>query len=306
MSILDYIKYPPEILLLLDRKIKILHVLPDKIYLKLRFRIKMHRKLNLKNPKSFSEKLQWLKLYDRNPEYVKMVDKYEAKKYVADIIGEEYIIPTLGIYDKFDDIDFDKLPKQFVIKCTHDSGGIVVCHDKEKLDMMEAKKKIEKLLKINYFYQGREWPYKKLRPRIIIEPYMEDTVAKELIDYKMMCFNGKVQMLFTCTERFSSDGLKVTFFDLNWNKLPFERKYRSSKEKIAKPINFTKMVKFSEKLSKSIPFVRIDWYEINGKLYFGEITFYPGSGLEKFYPDKWDYILGDYITLNDKKRKSGE
>ena len=306
MSILDYIKYPPEILLLLDRKIKILHILPDKIYLKLRFRIKMNRKLDLKNPESFSEKLQWLKLYDRNSDYIKMVDKYEAKKYVADIIGEEYIIPTLGIYDKFDDIDFDELPKQFVIKCTHDSGGIVVCRDKDELDIKKAKKKIKKSLKINYFYQGREWPYKKLKPRIIIEPYMEDNKAKELIDYKMMCFNGNVQMLFTCTERFSSDGLKVTFFDLNWNKLPFERKYKASKEKIEKPINFTKMVEFSKKISKSIPFVRIDWYEINGKLYFGEITFYPGSGLEKFYPEKWDYILGDYITLNDIKRKSGE
>ena len=306
MSILDYIKYPPEILLLLDRKIKILHILPDKIYLKLRFRIKMNRKLDLKNPESFSEKLQWLKLYDRNSDYIKMVDKYEAKKYVADILGEEYIIPTLGIYDKFDDIDFDELPKQFVIKCTHDSGGIVVCRDKDELDIKKAKKKIKKSLKINYFYQGREWPYKKLKPRIIIEPYMEDNKAKELIDYKMMCFNGNVQMLFTCTERFSSDGLKVTFFDLNWNKLPFERKYKASKEKIEKPINFTKMVEFSKKISKSIPFVRIDWYEINGKLYFGEITFYPGSGLEKFYPEKWDYILGDYITLNDIKRKSGE
>lgn len=282
---------------------KFTHIIPDRIYLKIMFRKKMHKKLNLKNPQTFNEKLQWLKLYDRNPDYTKMVDKFEVKKYVSDLIGEEYIIPTIGIYNKFEDIDFNVLPQQFVIKCTHDSGGIVICRDKDVLDIANAKEKIESSLKENYYYYGREWPYKNVKPRIIIEKYMEDYKTKELIDYKIMCFNEKPQILFTCTERFSNDGLKVTFFDSKWNRLPFERKYKKSKKNIDKPINFDKMIELSEKISKDIPFFRIDWYEINGVLYFGEITFYPGSGYEIFYPEKWDYILGEYINLN---KENGE
>lgn len=271
----------------------------DEEYLKKLFKCHMKRELNLDNPQTFNEKLQWLKLYDRKPEYTTMVDKYAVKKYVADIIGEEYIIPTLGVWNHFDEIDFDKLPNQFVLKCTHDSGGIVICKDKNKLDLKSAKKKIEKCLKRNYYWSSREWPYNDVKPRIIAEPYMEDSKAYELIDYKFMCFNGEVKCSFTCSERFSEDGLKVTFFDKDWNVMPFERHYPASKNPPKKPINYDKMIQFSEQLSKGILFVRVDFYEINGQLFFGELTFYPGGGFEEFTPEEWDYKLGDFLKLKN-------
>lgn len=273
----------------------------DLSYLKLCYEYKFHKKLDLDNPQTFNEKLQWLKLYDRNPKYTQMVDKYAAKKYVANIIGKEYIIPTLGIYNNFDEIDFNKLPNQFVIKCTHDSGGIIICKDKKKLDIKAAKKKINKCLKRNFYYFGREWPYKNVKPRIIIEEYMNDENNEELTDYKVMCFNGVPKISFTCTDRFS-DGLKVTFFDINWNKMPFQRHYPISNKEIKKPKNYDKMIELSKKLSKDIPFVRVDWYEINGKIYFGELTFYPGSGYEEFNPDEWDLKLGEMLDLSKYER----
>lgn len=271
--------------------------LSDEVLIKKMFKVRMGYSLNLDNPKTFNEKLQWLKLNDRKDYYTNLVDKYEAKKHVAKLIGKEYIIPTLGIYDNFNDIDFTKLPDQFVIKCTHDSGGLAVIKDKKKMDIKKVKKKINKSLKRNFYYNYREWPYKNVKPRIIVEQYMEDCDAGELVDYKIMCFNGKAKMIFTCTERFG-DGLKVTFFDLDWNKLPFTRHYPTSNKIIKKPKNLNKMIRFSEELSSGIPFVRMDWYEINGKLYFGEYTFFPGSGYEEFDPQSWDKKIGDWINLS--------
>lgn len=287
---------------MMKRYIKnMLHLLPSELYLKLKFRNRIGRKLNLDNPKTFNAKIQWLKLNDRNDSYTQLVDKYEVKKIVADRIGEEFVIKTLGIYDTFDDIDFGLLPKQFVIKCTHNSGGIVVVKNKKKLDIGSTKKKIAKLLKENYYYQGREYPYKNVKPRILVEEYMKDDKNDDLTDYKVMCFGGRAKMIFTCTERFG-DGLKVTFFDLDWNKLPFERHYPASKKRIPKPKNLKKMIELSEKLAKDIPFVRMDWYEINGKLYFGEYTFYPGGGMEEFSPEEWDEKIGDLIDLGLVKK----
>lgn len=283
-------------------KEKLKRYIPDKLFLKILFKRCMDKRLNLANPQTFNEKLQWLKLYDRRQEYTTMVDKYAVKKYIADIIGEKYIIPTLGVWNHFDEINFSKLPKQFVLKCTHDSGGLVICKDKNNLDMKAAKEKLESSLKRNYYWSGREWPYKNVKPRIIAEPYMEDTKVHELIDYKFMCFNGEVKCSFTCSERFSKDGLKVTFFDKDWNVMPFERHYPKSANPPTKPINYDKMLQFAEKLSKGIPFVRVDFYEINGKLYFGELTFYPGSGFEEFTPEEWDYKLGSWINLPKKIR----
>lgn len=280
--------------------------LKDDTYLKIYYRYIFNSKLNLDNPQTFNEKLQWLKLYDRKNIYTTMVDKYEVKKYVTNIIGEEYIIPTIGIYDKFDDIDFNKLPKQFVMKCTHDSGGLVIVKDKIKLDIEKAKIKLEKSLNKNYYYNGREWPYKNVKPRIIIEKYMEDSSTTQLNDYKIMCFNGEPKCSFVCTDRDNKElGLAVTFFDLEWNKMPFERHYRSSNKKIERPVNYNKMLELSKKLSKDIPFVRVDWYEINGKLYFGELTFYPGSGFEEFTPEEWDYKLGEMIKLPKRENRKG-
>lgn len=282
--------------LFLDRK-NIIRI-NDELYLKMMYWIRLNKKLNLDNPKGFNEKLQWLKLYDRQEKYTKMVDKYEAKKYVSNIIGEEYIIPTIGIYENFDEINFDELPNKFVMKCTHDSGGIVICRDKKNFDINIAKKKINKCLKTNYYYPGREWPYKNVKPRIIIEKYMEEKNFTQLNDYKFMCFDGKVKCCFVCSERDNkNEGLAVTFFDENWEKMPFIRHYRNSSKKIDKPKKFDLMVKLAEKLSKTIPFVRVDFYEIGGKVYFGELTFYPGSGFEEFKPDEWDEKIGDWITV---------
>lgn len=281
-------------------------IIPNKLYLKIKYYYRFHKKLNIKHPQTFNEKLQWLKLYDKNPKYTKMVDKYEVKKYIKNIIGEKYIIPTIGIYNNFDDIDFNELPKQFVIKCTHDSGGLIICKDRNKLNLKKARKKINSSLKTNYFYNGREWPYKNVNPKVIIEKYMDDNKNTQLNDYKIMCFNGKAKCSFVCTERDNKElGLAVTFFDLNWNKLPFERHYRVSDKVIEKPKNYSKMIELSEKLANDIPFVRVDWYEINGKLYFGELTFFPGSGFEEFTPEEWDYKLGDMLEL-PKKRNSGK
>lgn len=282
---------------------KIKNMIPDKIYLKLMYRHRMKKKLNLKKPQTFNEKLQWLKLYNRNPKYTKMVDKYEAKKYVADIIGEEYIIPTLGVWNNVEDIEFENLPNQFVLKCTHDSGGVIICKDKKKFNIENAKKKLKDSLKQNFYYKGREWPYKNVKPRIIAEKFMCDDNTDELNDYKFMCFNGKVKCSFTCTERRSSSGLKVTFFDNEWHKMPFERHYPSSDKEIKKPINYDLMLKISEKLSKNMDFVRVDLYEINGKVYFGELTFFPGCGMEEFIPDKWDKILGNWLELTQKNNR---
>lgn len=285
-------------LLWIDEKTKI--KLPDTIYLKLMYKYRIGKKLNLKNPKTFNEKLQWLKLYNRNPAYVQMVDKYEAKKYVASIIGEEYIIPTLGVWDKFDDIDFTILPNKFVLKCTHDSGGVVICKEKNNFNIEEARKKINKHMKINYYYHSREWPYKNVKPRIIAEQYMKDENNEELLDFKFMCFNGIVKMSFVCSNRKSKDGLNVDFYDLNWNKMPFQRHYQNSKNEIKKPKNYELMIELAEKLSKEIPFVRADFYEINGKVYFGELTFFPGAGLEEFTPELWDEKIGDMLVLPKK------
>lgn len=270
---------------------------PDEKYLNKMCDVRLGYKLNLENPRTFNEKLQWLKLHNRKSEYITMVDKYDVKKYVADIIGEEYIIPTLGVWNSFEEIDFDKLPNQFVLKCTHDSGGLVICKDKKELDLIKAEKKITKSLHNNYYFYGREWPYKNVKPRIIAEPYMEDNKVHELIDYKLMCFNGEVKCSFTCSERFSQEGLKVTFFDNDWKVMPFERHYPSSKNPPKKPLNFNKMLEFATKLSRDIPFVRVDFYEINGLLYFGELTFFPGNGFEEFTPLEWDYKMGSWLKL---------
>lgn len=275
----------------------------DKQYLVLMGKVRMNKKMNIENPKTFNEKLQWLKLYDRNPEYTKMVDKYEAKKYVSEIIGDEYIIPTLGIYNNFDEIDFEKLPNQFVMKCTHNSGGNIICKDKGQFDYKFARKWMGNCLKRNYYNYNKEWVYKNIKPRIIVEKYMQDRGEDELKDYKLMCFNGKVKCSFVCSDRYNNKGLKVDFFDINWNKMPFERKYPNSTQKIQKPINYELMIEFAEKLSRNIPFLRVDFYEINGKIYFGELTFFPGSGFEEFRPEKYDRILGDMLELPKEKRE---
>ncbi|MDD7150703.1 MAG: ATP-grasp fold amidoligase family protein [Bacilli bacterium] len=295
---LKYYLLNPSKLVLRIMNSKFSRILADKTYLKIYFKCKMGYKLNLKNPQTFNEKLQWLKLYDRNPEYTKMVDKYEVREYIKEKIGEEYLIPLIGVYDKFDDIDFDELPNQFVIKCNHDSGGLVICKDKGKLNIEETRKKINKSLKRNYYYSGREWPYKNVKPRIIIEKYMEDSNKSDLIDYKLFCFNGIPKIVLVCSERFSSSNMCETWFDMNWKLIDMTESGHRVDSTISKPKQLKKMVELSKKLSKNIPFIRVDWYEIGDKLYFGELTFYPASGFEKFEPKEWNKKIGDMLSID--------
>ena len=279
-----------------------LNWLPDAAYLKGCFRATMGYKLDLENPKTFNEKLQWLKLYDRNPAYTQMVDKYAVREYIKNTIGEEYLIPLLGVWDSFDEIDFDKLPNQFVLKTNHDSGTVVICKDKKTFDVDAARKRINKRINYNYYNLWREWPYKNVKPKIIAERFMSSPGADDLTDYKFMCFNGEVKCEFTCTNRRSTEGLNVTFFDTDWNVLPFERHYPADKYEIEKPAMFSEMLYLSEVIAKDLKcsFVRMDFYEIEGQIYFGEFTLYPGSGMEEFSPVDWDYRLGSWLTLPEK------
>lgn len=277
---------------------KVTHLIPDELYLKLKFRQRMGKKLNLKNPQTFNEKLQWLKLHDRKPIYSTMVDKYEAKEYVANIIGEKYIIPTLGVWDSFDEIDFDSLPNQFVLKCTHDSGGLVIVKDKSKLDIPEAKKKIDGRMKKSYFWHGREWAYKAVKPRVIAEQYMEDTETQELRDYKFFTFGGKVKALFIASDRQKKDvDTKFDFFDANGNHLDVRNGHPNADIPPELPQNFEEMKRLAEILSKGSIQMRVDFYEINGRTYFGEMTLCHWNGFTPFDPEEWDYTFGSWINL---------
>ena len=295
--LLKVIRNPSKIIIWLGRHGFTKYIIPDKLYIKLMCKQNLGYRINLKSPQTFNEKLQWLKLHDRNPDYIRMVDKYEVRAYLANLIGDKYLIPLLGKWDRFEDIDFDSLPNEFVLKCTHDSGGVFVILDKNSIDKNKLAKEINRRLKTNYFYLGREWPYKYVKPRIIAEEYMVDSNQGELIDYKMMVFNGKVKCSFTCTERFTNEGLKVTFFDRNWNRMPVERHYTSSSKIIDKPLNYEKMLEIAEKVAKNMKFLRVDFYEANGKLFIGELTLYPGNGQEEFRPEKYDAELGSWLQI---------
>ena len=300
-KIVKYIKKPSTVLLYLMNK-NFFKWIPDEKYITIKYKLEMNQKLNLKEPKTFNEKLQWLKLYDRKPEYTKMVDKYEAKKYVADIIGEEYIIPTLGVWDKFEDIDFTKLPNQFVLKPTHASGNVFICKNKDEIDYKKLKKTVQKWLKRNYYLVHREWPYKNVKPRIIAEEYMEDQIG-ELIDYKVYAFNGQCDYVMVCFDRIKGE-TKFIYYDRNWNiKKEFSKdgiKYGDT-IKIEKPKNLDKMFEFAEILSKNIPFIRVDFYESNGNLYFGELTFYPSAGFDNTRTKDCQEYLDKELKVGESK-----
>lgn len=277
------------------------YIFSDKTYLKLKFKKKMGYKLNLDNPQTYSEKLQWMKLYHHVPEYTQMVDKAESKDFVASKIGKQYIIPTLGIWDNFDDIDFSKLPDQFVLKTTHDSGGVVVCKDKSKLNIKDTKAILTFSQKRDYYKTSKEWPYKNVPHRILAEKYMEDETG-ELRDFKFFCFDGKVKALFIASDRFTPDEeTKFDFFDENFNHLPFTNGHPNASHKIEKPQSFDEMKRLAEILSEGIPHVRVDFYNINGQIYFGEMTFFHWGGMKPFEPIEWDYKFGEWITLPEKK-----
>ncbi len=263
----------------------------------------MRKKLDLEHPKTYNEKLQWLKLYDHRPVYQDMVDKVEAKKLAAKVMGEECIIPTLGVWTQFDDIDFDGLPNKFVLKCTHDSGGLVICTDKSKLDIKAARKKIARSMKRNFFLVGREWPYKNITPRIIAEAYMEDTQSKDLVDYKIFCFNGKAECVMVVADR-AMGNPKYYFFDKEWKLRKYNRLCRSLPDdfQIPKPKEMDQLFAIAEKLCAEIPQLRVDLYVVDGQIYFGEYTFFNQSGLETGFDLKTDMYLGSLIQLPTKKR----
>ena len=273
----------------------------DEKYLRKIYYAHFGKELDLNNPKTYNEKLQWLKLYDHNSLYTKLVDKYEVKAIVESIIGSKYIIPTLGVWDSFDQIDFESLPDQFVLKCTHDSGGLVICNDKKTFNKAYARKVLTASLKRNFYLQGREWPYKDVKPRIIAEKYMEDNETKELRDYKFFCFDGIPRALFIASERQSNNETKFDFFDMDFQHLPFTNGHPNADVLPSKPVKFDDMKLLAEKLSHGLPHVRVDFYEVNGCVYFGELTFYHWSGLMPFDPEKWDSIFGSWINLPQKK-----
>lgn len=275
----------------------------SKFFLKSKFKSATGKRLNLKNPETFNEKLQWLKLYNHKDIYTTMVDKYNAKKFIEDRVGPGYTIPTLGVYDKFDDIDFEKLPNQFVIKCTHDSGGLILCKDKNKLDIISAKKKINKILRKNYFWKGREWPYKNVERKIIIEQFMNeiDEFGENcLTDYKFFCFNGEPKLFYIGRDKAKNPS--TDFFDMNFNHLELTTKDPNASTPPQKPVCFEQMVEFAKILSKDVPFLRVDFYQIDNKLYCGEMTFFHNGGMSNFNPPEWDKKLGDYIDLSLVKK----
>lgn len=312
---------------------KLVGLIPSKIWLSYRFKKKFGRPIDWKNPTTYNEKLQWLKLYNRRPEYTTMVDKYEVKKYVAERIGEQYIIPTLGVWDKFDDIDFDALPDQFVLKCTHDSGGLIIVRDKSKLDREAARKMFRMALGRNHYSVNREWPYKNVKPRIIAEQYMEDEKTAELrddktlsfseeaiscerlqieqglLDYKFMCFDGQVKALFLDIGVVGKgEGHAEQYYRNVYNRDGEPQLIKETREhypqNVILPQNFSDMVAIAERLSQGVPHLRVDLYRLNnGEIKVGELTFFHGSGLSNIFdPPEWDRIFGDWIELPKKQK----
>lgn len=281
-----------------------LRFIPDELCLRILYRIHFHKKLDLNNPKTYNEKLQWLKLHDRKPFYKEMVDKYEAKKYIANKIGEQYIIPTLGVWDRFEDIDFSSLPDQFVLKCTHDSGGLVICKNKKTLNIEEARRKIQSSLNHNYYWAGREWPYKYIKPRIIAEKYMEDFSSHKLdaneetwlTDYKFFCFDGKPVIMYRSQDK--SQNAHTDFFDMDYNHLPIRMKDPNSDVPPEKPETFEKMKELATILCEGHPHIRVDFYNSNNEIYVGELTFYHCSGFADVHPYEWNLKLGSLIPIN--------
>lgn len=289
--------FPPRAFLALSRRLHFDRCISDENYLKLMFRAQLGEALNLDEPVTFNAKLQWLKLHDRNPLYTTLVDKYRVKPWVANIIGADHITKNYGVWENVEDIELDNLPERFVLKTNHDSGGVAICRNRSTFDFDAAKKTLQKSLDTNYYWSCREWPYKDVKALVFAEEYLEtDSASQELTDYKVMCFDGTAQCVFTCTDRAKND-LRVDFFDLDWNHLPFTRHYPNADSAPEEPSALHEMISMAERLATGIPFVRCDFYEVEGRVYFGEMTFYPGSGFEEFEPECWDQKLGNLIVL---------
>ncbi len=271
---------------------------PNQLFLRIKFYNNMGYVLNLRDPQTFSEKLQWLKLYDHRPEYTTMVDKIKVKEFAASVLGKQHIIPTLGVWEDPDQIDFDKLPNQFVLKCNHNSGtGMYICKDKSKMDIENVKLCLRKGLKESYYIKNREWPYKNVERKVFAEAYMEDDYG-ELRDYKFFCFDGKVKALFIATNRSKGEhAVRFDFYDSEFNHLPFTNGHPNAEVPPKRPKMFEEMKALASNLSQGIPHVRIDFYEVGDQVYFGEMTLYHWSGMRPFEPIEWDYKFGEWIHL---------
>lgn len=304
-----YIRNPAKIINYLGSRCW-MKFLPDKLYLTIVYRATMGKKLNLDDPKTFTEKIQWLKLYDRKPEYIQLVDKYKVRKYIEKTIGKKYLVPLLGVYRSFHDIDFNRLPNQFVLKCTHDSGSIILCKNKAKFNIEDAKKKLTKCLKLNYYYTGREWPYKYVKPRIICEKYLQDGVNVVPKDFKVYCFHGEPKYIFVLHDKFK-EGVKKsgTVYTTDWKVIPcvFDSHYRLNEVKAEKPKCLDELLNLSKTLCRGFYQVRIDFYIVNNKIYFSEITLSTSSGLVPIIPESYDLLLGSFVKLpTDVKGGTGK
>lgn len=275
---------------------------PDEFFLKTQFRLVFRRPLDLSNPITFSEKLQWIKLYYHRPEFTMMADKVRVKQYVADKIGEQFVVPLLGVWDRPEDIEWDNLPNKFVLKTNHDGGnnGVVICDNKETFDRKKAIKKLRKSLRRNTYLLGREWPYKNIKRKVLAEQYIENDATNDLSDYKFFCFDGKAKLVHLVTERRSATGAKFDYYDENFNHLELKDEYPNATPPPRKSESFDLMKDLAEKMSVGIPHVRVDFFEVGGKVFFSEFTFFHGGGLVVFQPEKYDYILGQYLQLPDK------
>ncbi len=274
-------------------------LLPDKVYLKKLYRQRTGKELNLKNPQTFTEKLNWLKLYDRRPEYTMMVDKYAVRDYVAEKIGEEYLVPLVGTWESVEDIPFDELPDQFVLKCNHDNG-VIICRDKKNFDVEAAKRELQFHLSRDYYKKCREWPYKNVKRRIIAEKYISEGTDAPLVDYKFFCFNGEAKALFIATNR--PYDTRFDFFSRDFTHLPIINGHPNSDNVIKRPDNFEEMLFVAEKLSSGMPHVRVDLYNLDGRVFFSEMTFHHFGGFHPFEPEEWDGKVGSWLELPKKRR----
>ena len=297
MRLLNAVKDPYRLFLYLAGKGSF-NRMNDKMYLRLKYRGKMGKKLHLSAPKTFNEKLQWLKLYDRKPEYTVMVDKYRVREYIREKIGGQYLIPLLGVWDSPQEIDFEALPEKFAMKCNHNSGlGMCICGDKSQLDIPKVRRDLMRGLQQDYYLTGREWPYKNVPRRVIAEHYLQSDEGG-LTDYKIHCFNGIPRLILVCRDRFADSGLTDDFYTPKWEHLDLKRPgVPNAKEPIPKPEKLDEMLALASKLSDGIPFLRVDFYFVDGYIYFSELTFFPASGFEAYDPPEWDEKLGDFLKL---------
>ena len=283
--------------------VRLSFLFPDETYLRIMYRLQLGKRLDLVNPETYNDKLQWLKLYYHRQDLTMMADKVAVKQYVADKIGEEYVAPLLGVWNKVNEIDWDSLPEKFVLKTNHDGGnfGVVICRDKTQFNKTRAKNRMKASLHRNTFLLGREWPYKNIPRKVFAEQLIENASDSDLPDYKFFCFDGKVKLMYIASERLSKTGVKIDYFDEEFNHLNLRQSHPNSSTVPPKPLHFDLMKRLAETLSQGLPHVRVDFFEANGKVFFSEFTFFTFGGWAAFHPKEYDYLLGSFISLPTKQ-----